>query len=394
MVTWDNAIHLSNEAGGASTFTRHRTNVMGQWFPNNQVEFGLKVTNEFRNYFAPQGKDYKNSEIFVDLLYAKWQNDKVLPGTMTLGRQNIILGEGFVVMDGHPLDGSRSIYFNAARYDWTISKNKKLTLFYTYQPVTDESLVLAHDLEDQVLIEQPEEGIGAYFTGDMGKVNLQSYVIQKNIKETDARPEKSHITTLGSRLSLPLMPRLSITGEAAYQFGDKGDGDRAALGSYLHLDYKTSWTALYLPKLLKLGSIYLSGDDPSTDDYEGWDPLFSRWPKWSESYIYTQIRENGGKVAYWSNIISINGAAQFVFTPDLSFQLDYHHLMAPQDPNGSTFPGGSGNTRGDLVIGKLNYKINKYISGHFLWEHFIPGDFYFDGADGYNWARIEFMFKL
>ena len=32
---------------------------------------------------------------------------------------------------------------------------------------------------------------------------------------------------------------------------------------------------------------------------ENWDPLFSRWPKWSELYIYTQFRETG--VAYWTN---------------------------------------------------------------------------------------------
>ncbi len=40
----------------------------------------------------------------------------------------------------------------------------------------------------------------------------------------------------------------------------------------------------------------MSGDDPSTDDNEGWDPLFSRWPKWSELYIYSLATEGGRRL--------------------------------------------------------------------------------------------------
>ena len=41
----------------------------------------------------------------------------------------------------------------------------------------------------------------------------------------------------------------------------------------------------------------LSGNDPSRPNVIGnWDPLFSRWPQWSELAIYSQVPENG--VAY------------------------------------------------------------------------------------------------
>lgn len=390
VVTWDNAITLSEASNVSQTFSRIRTSAMGQWFPNKQIEVGLKLTNEFRSYFFPTNKDFDLNEIFIDQLYAKYKNDF---GTITLGRQNIILGEGFVVMDGHPLDGSRSIYFNAARFDWNIDETKGLTLFATYQPETDNILPVINDY-DQALIEQPETGIGAYFTAKLDKVNLQTYYVYKKVDDTDAIAIKSNIHTAGARVSLPLSEQFTLTGEGAYQFGDCADFDRAAFGGYAYVNYSTGLKEAYLPKTISVGGIYLSGDDPSTQDVEAWDPVFSRWPKWSESYIYTQIIENGGKVAYWTNFASIYAKLKFDFTGQLNFGLDYHHMLAVEDAPAATFPGGTGSTRGDLLIAKLGFNINENLGGHILWEHFEPGDFYFDGADGYNWARIEFLLKI
>ncbi len=39
-----------------------------------------------------------------------------MPLTATVGRQDIIEGVGWLVMDGTPLDGSRTVYFDAARF--------------------------------------------------------------------------------------------------------------------------------------------------------------------------------------------------------------------------------------------------------------------------------------
>jgi len=110
-----------------------------------------------------------------------------------------------------------------------------------------------------------------------------------------------------------------------YQFGKFGDTDRTALGGYAYCDYKTEWP-VYLPASFTAGTYYLSGDDPDSDDWEGWEPLFGRWPKWSESYIYTLINENG--VAYWSNMLSLYAKVGFNFNRDVSINLCYQHLMA------------------------------------------------------------------
>ncbi|HLP45926.1 MAG TPA: alginate export family protein [Candidatus Kapabacteria bacterium] len=389
MESWDNAVNLDKNAGDATAYTRNRTSLSLRWLPKGDLEFSVKLTNEFRNYLTPKTNKFKFHEVFVDLLYVKWADVARLPLTFTLGRQNITLGEGFVVMDGSPLDGSRSIYFNAVRADYRFNDKHGLMAFYCYQPEIDDILPIINS-QDAPMLEQPEQGFGLYYTGKFNKSSLEIYTLKKDIKGTLKRPIKSDIYSFGARLILPLVPRLSITGEGAYQFGTYGDFDRSAVGGYFHLDYKID-EKIPLVRTLTLGGIYLGGDDPATTEIEGWDPLFSRWPKWSESYIYTLIREHS--VAYWSNLNSLYVSLLLDFTERMNLVLTWHHLGA-NERNLAAFPGGSGNARGDLLIGRLDFIINRYFSGHFLWEHFSPGNFYFKEAARYNWLRFELMYKI
>src|ERR1035437_6065175 len=388
--TWDNAITLSKAANAGTTYDRNRTSLMGQWFPDEQFEAGLMLTNEYRYYFAPTNKIFNLNEIFFDQLYLKYKDTF---GAVTLGRQNIMLGEGFIMMDGGPLDGSRAAYFNAARVDIAIDKTKILSGFATYVPQTDHLLPIINT-QDQELIEQPEAGAGLYLTGQFGFINLQPYYIYKHIYTTGSVAIKSNVHTIGTRVAMPLADQFSFTIEGAYQFGNYGDFNRSAFGGYSYLDYATKLNKNFLPYVITIGGIYLSGDNQATNKMEGWDPVFSRWPKWSESYIYTLIKEYNGKVAYWSTFASIYGEMKFTLMKDLNLNIDYHHMLAPQKAAAGSFPGGTGNTRGDLIIAKLIYNINSNISGHILWEKFAPGNYYFEGANGYSWARIEFLFKI
>ncbi|HUV29878.1 MAG TPA: alginate export family protein [Acidobacteriota bacterium] len=399
MTTWDNTIDRDWWSSDSRSFVRQRIGVTGQWLPSDRFEAALKLTNEFRYYFVPQYWDFDLDEVIVDQLYLRWRKALGRPATITVGRQNLILGEGFVMMDGYPLDGSRTIYFNAARLDYLFGADRQLTLFYVYQPENDDLLPIIND-QDKQLIEQPEVGFGVYFAGPVGKADLHAYVIRKNMRATYSRPNQSEINTVGARVTGAVMPRLSATAEGAYQFGKYGDADRSALGGYGYLTYATAWPA-YLPGSFTGGIIYLSGDDPGTGDHEGWDPVFARWPKWSESFIYTLANERA--VAYWTNFISLHAGVRFDLPDDMQLHLVYRHLMAPESPDASAgFPYGTGKTRGDMLIAKLDFRISKYLSGHILWESFNPGNYYFsranrypyDRADPYHWARVEFLFKI
>ena len=202
-VSWDNAVDLDASQDSRNTFTRHRTGLMVAWTPLSRLELGVKLTNEFRYYFVPEGRDFTLHEVFFDNLYVDWVRPGDLPLGLKLGRQNIMLGEGFVVMDGHPLDGSRSAYFNAVRMDVFLPQQNRLIVFYTYVPETDDLLPVLND-QDQPLLEQPEEGIGIYYSGQRANTGMEAYVIRKTIRRTEAHPVRSRINTLGGRMVYPL----------------------------------------------------------------------------------------------------------------------------------------------------------------------------------------------
>ncbi len=387
---WDNSITLSDNNTDANAYTRHRTSLMLQWNAHPSFELAVKLTNEFRNYFSPKTATFKIHEVFVDQLYFKWKSSGKLPLVITAGRHDMVLGEGFVVADGTPLDGSRSYYFNGVRIDSTLDKNKKhqLTAFFHYMPSTDNLLPVINS-QDQRLIEQPEYGAGLYYSGKIKKTGFEAYIIRKIIDDAPGKPIKSGINTIGTRILHPLSPKLSITAEGAYQTGTRGDFNRAAWGGCTHLDYQFDPKTPVL-KTAAIGGIFLSGDDPKTEKYEAWDPLFSRWPKWSDSYIYTFIGENG--VAFWSNFNSIYGSMALKITDPMVLSLGWHHLASNEIKPGA-FPGGTGKSRGNLIIARLDFTLNKHTKGRLIWENFNPGNYYFYGADNANWLQFELIFK-
>jgi hypothetical protein len=399
--TFDNSVTLSRDAKAANSYLRVKTSLMGQWFPSENVEAALRLTNEFRNYFAPVTNTFHMNEVFIDQLYIKINTKAVVDGMLTAGRQNITLGEGFVVMDGSPLDGSRCNYFNALRFDWNLSKNNTLTFLGIYDNKDDQLPVInGKDIDASFLgdgtwrlLPQSETGLGVYYTGRMNNLDLQGYYIRKDYVDPDRKigQAKSSVNTLGGRLSASLCKNFASTVEAAYQVGKTGDNDKNAYGGYAYVDYMPL-SERYLPKSLTVGTIYLSGNDPNTKKDEGWDPIFSRWPKWSESFIYTQIKEFGGP-AYWSNLASVYLSVKFNPDDQTNLIFDYHHLLSSEDGINKGIMG-TGNVRGDLFVAKVFYEINKNMSGHVIFEHFIPGNYYFKGANVSNWARFEFLYKI
>ena len=130
---------------------------------------------------------------------------------------------------------------------------------------------------------------------------------------------------------------------------------------------------------------------PCQDEDEAWRPIFSRWPKWSELYIYTLARERG-RVAYWSNLTSVNAQVGVTILAKTKLTYAYHKLTAPQSPSPDGFFG-DGTSRGTLHIWKLTAKMSSRLSGHFLVERFNPGDFYAEDLDDAYFLRWEVMYR-
>lgn len=385
---WDNAINLDEASNEGFAYTRNKTTLGLRWLAARNLEVTGKLTNEFRVYMMPKDRAFNGSEIFFDNLYLKWKVSEAVPLTVTAGRQDMKFGEGFVIADGTPLDGSRSYYFNALRFDVDLRPDQRLTFFLHAMDKTDRFLPLLHGVS-QPLVEQPERALVLYYAGAAGKVKLDAYFIRKLINAPDPGTVRSRTGTFGARAEAPLPGSLLLTAEGAVQTGSRGEAGWSAFGGISHLDFTPRWRVPWL-KTLTLGGIYLTGDDPATAQMEGWDPLFSRWPKWSEGYIYTFTRES--RIAYWSNMTSVYGSLGFDFGARANAALTLHRLGA-LEPVPGAFPGGTGLVRGMLLVGRLNFTISRFVTGHFQWDHFDPGDFYMVGANGFNWMRVELLFR-
>jgi hypothetical protein len=389
--TYDNATTLSRDALGGASYMRNRSSLYAKYRPFSTLSFDARMTNEMRYYLVPETRGFEGDEEFFDQLYMTWDSVASQPLTLTLGRQNLFLGEGFVVFDGGPLDGSRSAYFNALRADWAFSPTSKLMATYFYQPERDKFLPVIDD-KKRKLVEQPEEGYMLYYTGTVATGNLQAYLIRKNIYAIAGFPNTAHINAPGARYDYPVSSDINVVGEGAYQFGTWNNEKMSAYGGYLYGQYKTGQKG-FIPSMLTLGTIQLSGDDQTTPENEGWDPLFSRWPKWSEAYISTLAPER--LPAYWTNMSSLYGKLAFVVYPDVTLTFDYHHLTAQHTANPlKKIPGGTGLGRGDLFIARVSYQIQKSLTGHVWYEGFKPRDYYFDGANAYSWIRMEVIVNL
>jgi len=68
--------------------------------------------------------------------------------------------------------------------------------------------------------------------------------------------------------------------------------------------------------------------------------------------------------------------------------------MAPQYGTPTNYISGIGKDRGDLFTGKLLFAVSKNVSGHFIFAHFIPGNYYLKDADYSSWTRMESFFKF
>ncbi|MCX6557566.1 MAG: hypothetical protein NTW95_09090 [Candidatus Aminicenantes bacterium] len=392
--SWDNVYSLNDGNGDSSAYMRLRTSLIGQWRPGAKWEVNLRLTNENRYYLAPKSdpklkKNYGFNEVFFDQLNLKLKNPGDLPLTVTLGRQDMVLGEGFLIMDGGPLDGSRSGYFNGLRLDYAWKNASTLTFFLVRQPKSDTLLPRLNDVQ-QPLLEQEEQGIGFYFSGRLKKTALEAYLFRKDVVAFEALPGGA-LHVVGGRVIHPFTSKLALTAEGAVQLGTRGDNGRSGLGGYFHLDYKSGWR-FPRPMQVTLGGIYLSGDDPATNRYEGWDPAFSRWPKWSDSFIYLQAKET--RIADWTNFVSLYGLLVFEPLDKVKLNLAWHHLAAAEKTAPSAMLSGAGKSRGDLFIVKITYDIGKNLAGRFIWENFKPGSFYFAGADAYNWVQFEMFFRF
>ncbi len=373
---FNNAITLNGSAPGHEwQFWRYRTRLWGSYQPTESIELNARLLWEGRHYWEPSSKDeWDNGYGYFDRL-----NIKLKPLgsglTLTIGRQDIMLGDGWLVMDGTPLDGSTSLCFDALRLTWEVKD---------IQTVFDGILIdncaeqnhwlppIGIDNDSRLLAEQDERGAIFYASNkSIEKVTLEPYFIYKNDRARMANGTTGDIYTFGQRIVYDIDEHWTFRVEGAGQFGHLDGQELAAWGALSRLTYRFNDS---MNNQLKLNFEALSGDRPGTAQNEAFNPLWGRWPQWSELYVYTDVPET--HVAQTTNLVRFGPGWQFQPCQDLTVSADYNALFAMETPLAGTKIFGNGDFRGNLIDAKLEYKFNRYFRGHLMGEYFVPGDYY------------------
>ena len=415
--------------GGDNHFFRFRTRLWGQIDPMENVTAKIRLVNEFREYDKPDGQDFAEwpDEVAVGKLWLAVNN--IFDGNFDLkiGRQDMIYGTGKVILEGTPLDGSRTIFMDAVKLTYKGSEWHTVDVFGIYnEPEND----LAIDSEEYNLNgilhpvvdkdrDRVEKGLGVYVKDkSIDTCPLEYYYLFKQEDSFDEpisgftglfktmSPDNDWVTadedaemlyideydlhTFGARVMPTLTEGVSAAVEAAYQVGERGNSDA---GGYMIDALLKCMLPGDMKPTLSLGWYYLSGDDPdSTDEDEGWNPLWARWPQYSELYIYAFDLDAAGR---WSNV-SMPHVDLALACPKTSAKIKamLAYMEAPENDGP-----GPGDERGWLGTLRVDFPLAQGVLGekdkvvaHVVGEYIDPGDYYADGMDDSFFARWELMY--
>ncbi len=353
----DNAIDLNDKEDDQKHFFRIRCALWGRYRVRPSIEVYARLNNEFRYYFHPD-VDFEISEIVFENLYLRWTDAGGLPLDLAIGRQNIMLGEGFLIMDGAPLAGSQMIYHNAVRATLK-TRSGNIDLLAISNPRTDRYLPVIND-QDRSLVESDEALYGIHVScTHLHGTEIQPYYFHKTEDPSILASRELKLHTFGMRLSHDLRSGDRAVVEAAVQSGKRGNDDVSASGVHAYLEMQIGDGG----HSATLGVLRLSGDHDNT--CEGWNPLLSRWPKWSELYIYTLIREGG--VAKWRNVSSFFVKTHHPLGQLGTFSIRLHNFFASEQAVFLTSV-----FRGWNLQGEVKFRLHARVTGHVLAETFVP----------------------
>ncbi len=348
--------------GGANSFQRYRTRVFGEYHPNDNLYFRGRLVNEFRTVQKPDGPYNWSAfdETVIDNFFVDYKHDMF---DVRVGRQDMIYGTGKLILDGTPKDGSRTIYFDAAKVSYKGIDSTTVDLLAMYTRAHDP---FALHTQDRDIV-----GLGGGDAYDGAEAGGAVYIKNKTYEDlpweaywiikTQEQGLDDEINTVGTRLMPKLNDAIDVNLEMAYQSSpDTSEYMIDALVSW-HIEGMEEQKAC-----LGVGWYHLSED---------WNPVFARWPQYSELYVYSYDTTGAGQ---WKNVSMPH--IDFSISPMKNYKADFllGYMFAPED-NGP----GTSNGRGLLFTWWNKFTIKEQLfsqrdklTGHVLFELMQPGAYY------------------
>jgi alginate export protein len=362
-------------------FQRYRTRLWTSVTPVKDIHINTRLVWEPRVLQkgpGAAGSRWVWDEVVFDHLNVTIDKFGDIPLKLIVGRQDIIKGNGWLILDGTPLDGSRTIYFNAVRaiYTWD-SIATEFDVAYIFNDSDGEMWTSPWNQTGQRVIEQNERGLMFFVTNkSLENTTVEGFYIYKHDTPRVPTGVDSDIHTIGGRVVGQFSDNVQYRAEGAYQWGNQG---YQATASHRAFGFNSKVTYLFKDALNnKVSASYefLSGDDPDSAAIESFDPLWGRWPQWSELYAYTEALERG-RPGEMSNLHRLGFGWEFDPCKVLNFHANYHLLFSDENTQQANANfSRSGSFRGQLFEAKLTHKFSKRVAGHLLGELFCPGNFY------------------
>ncbi|MFW6145773.1 MAG: alginate export family protein [Planctomycetota bacterium] len=371
-------------------FGRFRTRLWGRATPMEDVEIGARLVWEWFLVCKPDAADNTpSSDVTFDELYINLTDVAGAPVQIIAGRQNMRLGDGWLVFEGTPLDGSRTIYFDAIRTTIAMpDQNMSLdAIFVGNRADADEFIKpFNDDAVERNLIETDELGGILWLTNTANEdLTWNGYFIYLHRDDPDSSDNVADLYTAGARVAGNWGEQIKYRAEGAYQFGNKQGSDvKDAFGinsrvTYLMMDAMD--TALHA------GYEFRSGDN---NPDESFDILWGRYPQFSEMLTaYTDALE--GRPGALSNFHRLNVGAAVEPIEDMTVLLDYHLLLADENNMaGAVGFSADGEVRGHLLTSQVKLTHNEHATSVVTGELFCPGNYYTDDRnDVATFARYE-----
>ncbi len=329
----------------------------------------IRMMNENRPYiYNMPGKSsvYNINEFIFESLYFDVNNLFNQTLDIRVGRQNLFYGDGFLVWEGTPGDGSRSIYFNAVKF--TVKT----------EPVTVDIIGHSGTKYEQYLpvFNQTNPATKLNLSGEQSamvfvksKLSDKVYIEPYYIFKSEEVSYYENINTLGNYIKYK-NNLWTVKGQIAGQSRNNYAGTGFAFAGYGFAEREK----VFFNDTLIFGAMYLSGNNKDTNVNEGWNNLYGRGMFiWSDLLCFLYLPETGD-IGYWTNLQMYQLQYKLKLSDKICVSATHALLYANETVTGTQF--GEGKERGSLTLAEFVYQFNKNIRFLVYGEYFRAGNFY------------------
>ncbi len=353
------------------------------------------------------GTDTNEFDLGIDLAYVQMKEIFYAPLTLTIGRQDLVFGRGFIVgwnpqstqgTTYQPTEFTQEQAFDAIRATldfnpWTLDFVYSKVREGAANPENDRDLYIANV---NYKFSEYNAVAEAYYVGEVDRGTLAGSTGSTSTGDT----HNNQTDILGGRVQFDPISQITLGAELAYQFGNyraannQPDRDREAWGGEVFGEYR--WDNAWKP-MFGVQYVYLSGESDlsaTTGEYGSWNGNY-RLPVYGWIHDYLEVyygTANPSDQAAGQNQQHISLYGSIKPMEDLQFTGAFYYFWTAEDshvtitnPSSATLSDELGMEFDFSVI--YNYTADVTFTTYVNW--FVPGDFYNDPFDATATQAIQ-----